>query len=92
VTGDTPHHGKSSADPAPQGDDAPRVSIVAGSPTEAELAAAHAVIAAVLAEQHERGVQRLEPPVDHWSSRAHAMRAPLTPGPGAWAASRGMRG
>lgn len=71
---------------------APRVTVIAGSPTEVELAAAHAVIGAVLATQQERGVERVEPPVDHWSSRAHAMRQPLTPGPGAWAASRGMRG
>ena len=71
---------------------APRVTVVAGSPTEVELAAAHAVMAAVLAEQHERGVERVDPPVDHWSSRARQMRQPLAPGPGAWAASRGMRG
>jgi hypothetical protein len=71
---------------------AARVTVVAGNPTEVELAAAHAVIAAALAEQHERGVERVQPPVDLWSSRAHAMRQPLTPGPGAWAASRGRRG
>ncbi|MER3388772.1 MAG: acyl-CoA carboxylase subunit epsilon [Microcella sp.] len=73
------------------GGTAPRITVVAGSPTEVELAAAHAIIAAVLAEQHERGVERVEPRVDHWSSRARAMRQPLAPGPGAWAASRGMR-
>ncbi|MER3387466.1 acyl-CoA carboxylase subunit epsilon [Microcella pacifica] len=70
----------------------PRVTVLAGSPTEVELAAAHAVISAVLAEQHERGVERVEPPIDQWSSRAHALRQPLAPGPGAWAASRRMRG
>ena len=101
MTGDAPEHaagpassqsGGSGATPAPESAPAPRVTVVAGSPTEVELAAAHAVISAVLAEQHERGVERVEPPVDHWSSREHAMRRPLTPGPGAWAASRGMRG
>ena len=71
---------------------APGVTVVAGSPTDVELAAAHAVLSAVLVEQHERGAERVVPPVDLWSSRAHAMRQPLAPGPGAWAASRGMRG
>lgn len=70
----------------------PRITIVAGNPTAVDLAAAHAVISAAIAEQHERGVERLEPPVDHWSSRSHSMRRLLEPGPGAWTASRGMRG
>ena len=105
MTGDTQEPGPASAqgrgtgtvqgrrgDPTAAADVSPRVTVVAGQPTEAELAAAHAVIAAVLAEQHERGVERVAPPVDHWSSRAHAMRRTVSPGPGAWAASRGLRG
>jgi len=66
--------------------------IVAGSPTEEELAAAHSVIMAVLAEQAARGAELLEPPIDRWRGSARAMRRSLTPGPGAWAATSGMRG
>ncbi|MDO9591473.1 MAG: acyl-CoA carboxylase epsilon subunit, partial [Microcella sp.] len=71
---------------------APVVRIVTGSPTEAELAAVHAVIAAVLAEQSAAGVPRLEPRVDGWRQSGRQMRGLLAPGPGAWAASRGTRG
>ncbi len=66
--------------------------VVAGSPTDEELAAAHSVIMAVLAEQAARGAELLEPPVDRWRAGARAMRGPLSPGPGAWAATTGMRG
>ncbi len=66
--------------------------VVAGSPTDVELAAAHSVIMAVLAEQAARGAELLEPPVDRWRLGARAMRGPLAPGPGAWAATTGMRG
>lgn len=66
--------------------------IVAGNPTDEELAAAHSVILAVLAEQAARGAERLEPPVDRWRAGARAMREPLTPGAGAWVAGSGVRG
>jgi len=72
--------------------DEPHVRVVTGSPTDAELAAVHAVIAATLAEQAAQGVERLEPPVNQWAARAQVMRSPLAPGPGAWNATRGMRG
>ncbi|WP_168916318.1 acyl-CoA carboxylase epsilon subunit [Microcella flavibacter] len=71
---------------------APVVRITAGSPTDEELAAAQAVIAAVLAEQAAIGAARVLPPVDHWSRAARAPRAAVYPGPGAWSASRGQRG
>ncbi|WAB84063.1 acyl-CoA carboxylase subunit epsilon [Microcella daejeonensis] len=71
---------------------APVVRIVAGSPTDEELAATQAVIAAVLAEQAAAGAARLVPPVDHWSRAARAPRATVYPGAGAWSASRGQRG
>jgi len=106
-TGDGPHDATGDASDAkagpgfdPAGDsafgapDAPAATmrIVAGSPTEEELAAAHSVIMAVLAEQAARGAELLEPPIDRWRGSARAMRRSLTPGPGAWAATSGMRG
>jgi Acyl-CoA carboxylase epsilon subunit len=66
--------------------------IVAGNPTDDELAAAHSVIVAVLAEQAARGAELLEPPVDRWRLSARAMRGSIAPGAGAWAASGGLRG
>jgi Acyl-CoA carboxylase epsilon subunit len=74
--------------------DAPAASmrIGAGSPTDDELAAAHSVIIAVLAEQAARGAELLEPPVDRWRLSARAMRGPISPGAGSWAASGGLRG
>lgn len=70
---------------------APVVRIVSGSPTDAELAAVNAVIAAALAEQAEAGVPLLEPRVDGWRQSARQMRGQLSPGAGAWSARRGMR-
>jgi len=72
--------------------DQPTVRVLGGNPTEVELAAAHAVISAVLAEQASHGAELLEAPVHQWSSRRHALRTPLTPSPGAWNAFRGTRG
>ncbi len=69
---------------------APVVRVIAGSPTDDELAAAHAVIAAMLAEQSAQGAELLPAKVDRWS-RAQ-LRTSLEPGAGAWAASRGARG
>lgn len=71
---------------------APVVRIVTGNPTDDELAAVHAVIAAVLADQAAAGTPRLEPRADGWQRSARQMREPLAPGPGAWGASRGARG
>jgi hypothetical protein len=73
-------------------DAVPTMRVVAGNPTDEELAAAHAVIMAVLAEQAARGAERLEPRADRWRRSARGMRAPIAPGPGAWAATAGMRG
>jgi hypothetical protein len=76
-------------------EDAPPIApvrIVSGDPTDDELAATHAVIAAILAEQEALGAQRAVPRVDQWRAQARAGRAPLTPGPGAWNGTRGLRG
>jgi hypothetical protein len=68
------------------------VRIEAGSPTDDELAAAHAVISAMLAEQEVLGAQRSRPLVDQWRAQARAGRPSITPGPGAWNSTRGIRG
>lgn len=73
-------------------DAAPVVRIVSGSPTDAELAAVHAVIAAALAEQSAAGVPMLEPHADGWHQSARQPRSQIAPGRGAWNASRGTRG
>lgn len=70
----------------------PSIRVVAGSPTDEELAATHAVIMAVIAERAARGAERVEPPVDLWRRSARGLRATVAAGPGAWAASRGLRG
>lgn len=77
---------------APDAAAAAAMRVVAGRPSDEELAAAHSVIMAVLAEQAARGAELLEPPVDRWRAGARAMRGPIAPGPGAWAATSGMRG
>lgn len=71
---------------------APVVRVVTGSPTADELAAAHAVITAVLAAQASEGATRLAPHADEWTRGARQMRGLISPGPGAWGASRGARG
>ncbi|KQV25511.1 MULTISPECIES: acyl-CoA carboxylase epsilon subunit [unclassified Microcella] len=79
----------------PSGADAPPtpvVRIASGRPTEEELAAVQAVIAAVLAEQASLGAPRRAASADLWRRAAQAPRADVHAGPGAWSASRGQRG
>jgi hypothetical protein len=66
--------------------------VITGSPTEIELAAAHSVIAALLAEQTAVGARPIEPPLDQWKTSARALRGPLAPGAGAWQAAGALRG
>jgi hypothetical protein len=68
------------------------VRFVTGSPTDVEVAAAHSVIVAVLAEQGAQGATLIEPPIDLWRKRGRAMRSTLTAGPGAWRGSDALRG
>ena len=67
------------------------IRVVTGSPTEVELAAAHSVIVAVLAEQSVRGAELLDHPVDLWKMSTRTMRSPLAPGAGAWRAAGTLR-
>jgi hypothetical protein len=66
--------------------------VITGSPTEIELAAAHSVIAAVLAEQTAADAEPIEPPHDQWKAGARTLRGPLAPGAGAWQAAGVLRG
>nr|WP_220476436.1 acyl-CoA carboxylase epsilon subunit [Microcella alkalica] len=68
------------------------VRFVSGDPTEEELAATQAVIAAALAEQASLGAPRKAVADDLWRRAARAPRAAVHAGPGAWSASRGQRG
>ena len=63
----------------------PALRVVRGEPTEEELAALVAVLAARAA-----GARRPEDdtrPRSQWRSRARNIRPPIGPGPGAWRAS-----
>jgi hypothetical protein len=67
----------------------PEFTIVAGSPTPAELAAISAVISGMLAElaNDDRAVP---PRVSAWQRSQRSIRRPLTPGPGAWRSFSGL--
>ena len=61
----------------------PLLRIVRGQPTDEETAALAAVVAAKLTARPADDRPR-RATVGGWADRARAMRAPLTPGPGAW--------
>jgi hypothetical protein len=68
------------------GEKAPRppLRLVRGAATPEEVAALLAVLSAAAASQDPDPAPR---PRSGWSSREHAVRRPLAPGPGAWRAS-----
>ncbi|HXW47102.1 MAG TPA: acyl-CoA carboxylase subunit epsilon [Streptosporangiaceae bacterium] len=75
--------------PADSGSGAPPVpvlSVVAGRPTDAELAAVVVVLSARAAQSPVPGPAR-RPARSLWSSRQRQLRPQLTAGPGAWRAS-----
>lgn len=61
----------------------PLLRVVRGEPSDEELAALTAVIAAAASQPAP------EPPAPRsaWADPAHRLRTPLRPGPGAWRAS-----
>nr|WP_221212949.1 MULTISPECIES: acyl-CoA carboxylase subunit epsilon [Prauserella salsuginis group] len=59
--------------------------VVRGEPDDAELAALTAVVAGLAAG--DGGGDDGASPRSRWADRAALVRAPLTPGPGAWRAS-----
>jgi Acyl-CoA carboxylase epsilon subunit len=63
---------------------APLLRVVRGEPTDEELAALTAVVAALSQGRRRR---RRVAPVGAWASYADAHRRPLQPGPGGWRAA-----
>jgi hypothetical protein len=61
----------------------PLLRVVRGQPTDEEAAALAVVLAAKLAARPAPAREE-RATVGGWADRARAMRAPLTPGPGAW--------
>ncbi|HEV7934167.1 MAG TPA: acyl-CoA carboxylase subunit epsilon [Actinomadura sp.] len=61
----------------------PFLQVVRGEPTAEEVAA----LIAVLTIRASRGAGRRGRRGSGWADRSRLMRAPLTPGPGAWRAS-----
>ena len=62
--------------------DAAAFDVLAGSPTEQELAVVMSVLSSLPAVQPEQ-----PNPPSYWSNRVGMMRRPISPGPGAWRAS-----
>ena len=62
--------------------DAVAFDVLAGNPTEQELAVVVSVLSSLPAVQPEQ-----PNPPSYWSNRAGMMRRPIHPGPGAWRAS-----
>jgi hypothetical protein len=67
----------------------PLLRVVRGQPTDEEAAALAVVLAAKLAARPAHG-HAGRAAAGGWADRARAMRAPLTPGPGAWRRSQFM--
>jgi hypothetical protein len=61
------------------------VSVVSGQPTAEETAAVVVVLSALASQAGPDPAARPAP--SQWAARSRLMRAPLTPGPGAWRAS-----
>jgi hypothetical protein len=63
----------------------PALTIVSGQPTPEETAAVVVVLTALAG--HAASAPADPPTPSQWSARSRFMRAPVTPGPGAWRAS-----
>jgi Acyl-CoA carboxylase epsilon subunit len=68
----------------------PLLRVVRGQPTDEEAAAVTVVLAAKLAARPVQAREERAAP-GGWADRARAVRAPLTPGPGAWRRSASLR-
>ncbi|MGH3395555.1 MAG: acyl-CoA carboxylase subunit epsilon [Streptosporangiaceae bacterium] len=64
-------------------DPRPRLTIVSGQLTPEETAAVTVVLTALLSQP----TAEARPVPSQWSARSRFLRAPVTPGPGAWRAS-----
>ena len=65
----------------------PLLRVVRGQPTDDEAAALAVVLAAKMSARPAPAREE-RATVGGWADRARAMRAPLTPGPGAWRRSQ----
>jgi hypothetical protein len=68
---------------ADEPDSRPRLTIVSGQPTPEETAAVTVVLTVLLSQP----APEARPGPTQWSARSRVLRAPVTPGPGAWRAS-----
>lgn len=60
------------------------VRILAGHPTEEEIAAATAVLAMVATDNAHTGAEPLQPAQSAWQRSQRAIRGPVEPGRGRW--------
>jgi hypothetical protein len=67
---------------ADEPDSRPRLTIVSGQPTPEETAAVTVVLTVLLSQP----APEARPGPTQWSARSRFLRAPVTPGPGAWRA------
>ena len=80
--GETSH---ASSESSGEPDSRPAFTIVSGQPTPEETAAVVVVLTALAGQGASAPA---DPPTpSQWSARSRFMRAPVTPGPGAWRAS-----
>jgi hypothetical protein len=63
------------------------MTVVAGTPTDEELAAVLAVLGAVQAQAAAATAARPASRRSAWSARSRLLRSPVAAGPGAWRAS-----
>jgi hypothetical protein len=68
---------------ADEPDSRPRLTIVSGQPTPEETAAVTVVLTVLLSQP----APEARPVPTQWSARSRFLRAPVTPGRGAWRAS-----
>jgi len=68
----------------PEGEASAEVTILAGNPSAAELAAITAVVTALAEELSDDALLELGNGQSAWQRSQRALRSPLLPGPGAW--------
>jgi hypothetical protein len=88
--GETSHHAssdgsESSRSSTERESGSPALTIVSGQPTPEETAAMVVVLTALAGQAASAPAG--PPAPSQWSARSRLMRAPVTPGPGAWRAS-----
>ena len=69
---------------ATEGEAGAEITVLAGSPTAAELAAITAVVTALAEELSDDALLEVGTVQSAWQRSQRALRRPLVPGPGAW--------